>query len=761
MSLFLNDVRYAARVLLKSRGFTVVALLTLALAIGANTAIFSVINAVLLRPLPFRAPDQLVQVQRGFPGGEGGPTVNVPEFLHVQRNSRSFSGVTTYDTLGSGFNLTGDSAPERIVGSRVSQQFFSVFGVRPQLGRDFRGEEDRPGGAKVVILSDGLWRRRFGADPALVGKALNLNGEPYTVIGVTPPGFRYPATAELWTPVGIDPDSQERANYLEITGRLKDGLSFAKAQAEMAVLADQFRKANPERMNMNEKETIRLKPLQVRLYGQMRPALLVLLGAVGCVLLIACVNVANLQLARATARKREMAIRAALGARSSRIFAQLLTESVLLALAGGVLGLFLGWATIKPLLALIPGGQVGQIIRASLPPIRIDGMVLLFTFGVSLAAGVLFGLAPALQAVRVNLHEPLKEGTSKSTGGRKGRIARRFLVMSEVALALVLITGAALLLKSFAGLTDREPGFRPDHVLTLKVSLPESRYGKPEALDQFGRQLTERLRALPAPACSIRCWRCGGIEPRRERGQRDWGKRGKPEACGAHASGGKLRLDGRRSEERVVFHGVAGPVVRDLRLQELVDRAEGLRIGGGDHHLAAVLRLFIAPGDGALARDHLRHARQHAVVDGLRSREVAGAELPGDFGEVAADLVAACAVRGIVRRHLDGAAGLGDQEMMGGALVVEAHVGIAALVELLILHVLLVHGAVGRVHRGCLGACWSRKRTEQQEGQGLDDRDSHHELSSVTGSGAETRDSSNPGRAPGPARGVCPSRHPP
>jgi putative ABC transport system permease protein len=495
MSLFLNDVRYAARVLLKSRGFTVIALLTLALAIGANTAIFSVINAMLLRPLPFRAPDQLVQVQRGFPGGDGGPTVNVPEFLHVQRNSRSFSGLTTYDTLGSGFNLTGDSVPERIVGSRVSQQFFSVFGVRPQLGRDFLREEDRPGGPKVVMLSDGLWKRRFGADPALVGKALNLNGEPYTVIGVTPPGFRYPATAELWTPVGIDPNSQERANYLEITGRLKDGVSFEKAQAEMTTLAERLRKANPDRMN--EKETIRLKTLQVRLYGQMRPALLVLLGAVGCVLLIACVNVANLQLARATARRRDMAIRAALGARSSRIFAQLLTESVLLALVGGALGLLLGWATIKPLLALIPGGQVGQIIRASLPPIRIDGMVLLFTFGVSLVAGVLFGLAPALQAVRVNLHEPLKEGTNKSTGGRKGLIARRFLVMSEVALALVLITGAALLLKSFAGLTDRELGFRPDHVLTLKVSLPEARYGKPEALEQLSRQLAERLRAIP------------------------------------------------------------------------------------------------------------------------------------------------------------------------------------------------------------------------------------------------------------------------
>jgi predicted permease len=491
MRLLINDLRYATRVLVKSPGFTVVALLTLALSIGANTAIFSVINAMLLRPLPFEKPDQLIQVQRS----NSGPTVNIPEFLYVQKQNRSFSGVTTYDTLGSGFNLTGDGTPERITGSRVSQSFFSVFSVRPQQGRDFLPEEDRPNAAKAVILSDGLWRRRFGADPSLVGKAIPLNGESYTVVGIMPGSFRYPATADLWTPVGIDPNSEERANYLEVTARLKDGVSLGAASAEMKVLADRYRKAFPDRMG--DKESIRLRTLQERLFGQMRPALLVLLGAVACVLLIACVNVANLQLARSTARRREVAIRTALGARSSRIFAQLITESVLLALAGGALGLLVGWWTIKPLLALIPGGQAGQLIRASLPPITIDGTVLLFTFGISLVAGVLFGLAPAWQAVRVNLHEPLKEGTNKSTGGRKGLLARRFLVMSEVALALVLITAAALLLKSFAGLTQLEPGFRADHVLTMKVSLPEARYGTPEALDQYGHAVAERLRALP------------------------------------------------------------------------------------------------------------------------------------------------------------------------------------------------------------------------------------------------------------------------
>jgi putative ABC transport system permease protein len=413
----------------------------------------------------------------------------------VRDHSGVFSGVATYDTIGSGFNLTGDGVPERIIGSRVSREFFSVFGVRAQAGRDFLAEEDRPGGPKVVILSDGLWKRRFGGDRSLVGKTLNLNGESYTVVGVMAPGFRFPATAELWTPVYIDPASTERANYLEITARLKDGVSLIRAGAEMKVVAQQFGKAHPG--FMNDKETIRLKTLQERLYGQLRPALLVLLGAVASVLLIACVNVGNLQLARAAARRREVAIRAALGARTSRIFAQLITESVLLALAGGVLGLFLAWGTLKPLLALSPLGQAGLTAQALLPHIGIDGPVLAFTFGVSLLAGILFGLVPALQATRVNLYEPLKEGTTKSTGGRKMRLARYLLVVSEVALALMLITSAVLLLKSFAGLTNREPGFRPDHVLSLKISLPEARYGTPAALDQLSRRMAEQVRGLP------------------------------------------------------------------------------------------------------------------------------------------------------------------------------------------------------------------------------------------------------------------------
>jgi predicted permease len=493
MSLLLKDLRYAARVLWKSPGFTVVALLTLALAIGANTAIFSVIDGLLLRPLPYPDADRLLQLQRGYKNGNNNSSVNVPEIRFIRENQKAFHGVTAYEAVGSGFNLSGDGEPERVTGSRVTHEFFSVFQIRPQLGRAFVAGEDAPGAPKVVVLSDGLWRRRFGADRALVGRSILLNGESYAVVGIMPPGFHYPAKAELWATLSIDPADQSKANYLEVTGRLEEGESRAKAQAEMNVLAEGFRKAYPD--FLNDGETIHLETLQERLFGQLRPALLVVLAAVGCVLLIACVNIGNLQLARAASRRREMAIRAALGAQSSRIFAQLITESVLLALAGGALGLLLGWAVLKPLLALSPLGQVAQFV--TLPHIGIDGPVLAFNFLISLLAGILFGLAPALQAVRVNLHEPLKEGTNKSTGGRRGTITRRLLVVSEVALALVLITSAALLLKSFAGMTRREPGFRADHVLTMKLSLPEARYGKPAALDQLGRQLTERVRAVP------------------------------------------------------------------------------------------------------------------------------------------------------------------------------------------------------------------------------------------------------------------------
>lgn len=495
--MLLQDLRYAVRVLLRKPGFTIVALLTLALAIGANTAIFSVVNALMLRPLPFPEPEEIVQLQRNFPQANV-TLVAAPKFLYWRDHNTVFERMATYDTLGSGFNLTGDGPPERVTGSRVSLHFFEVFAARPLHGRAFLPEEDLPNGSKVVVLSHGLWKRRFGGDPSMVGRQISLSGQSYSVVGIMPAGFSYPATADLWTPVAIDPASREKANYLEVSARLKEGVTLEKAQAEMDVVAQQYRQAWPD--EMADVETIRVKTLQERLYGDFRPALLVLLGTVGLVLLIACVNLANLQLARAAARRREVAIRTALGARSGRIVAQLLTESLLLAFAGGALGVLVGAWTLEPLLALSPVAQTAQMgtsAPAALPEIGIDGTVLLFAFGASLLSGLLFGLAPALQAARPNLNDPLKEESGRSTGGRTGRIVRIGLVVAEVAVALLVITGAALLMRSFAGLVSTDPGFRPENVTTLKLSLPEARYGTSHAVEQYALQISERVAALP------------------------------------------------------------------------------------------------------------------------------------------------------------------------------------------------------------------------------------------------------------------------
>ncbi|HEV7518198.1 MAG TPA: ABC transporter permease, partial [Thermoanaerobaculia bacterium] len=440
MDLFRQDLRHALRRLAKTPGFTVIAVLTLALAIGANTAIWSVVHGLLLKPLPFPRPDRLVQVMRGFPQGTS-EDVAIPRFLYWRDHHRVFDHLATFDNLGSGFNLAGSGLAERIVGSRVSRDFLAVLGVRPVLGRDFLPEEDRPGARRVALLSHGLWTRRFGADPKILGRPLRLNGESYTVVGVMPAGFRFPARAELWTPLQIDPASHEKANYLEVMGRLRAGLSLAQAQAAMKITDRQFAGSFPE-MLYDPHEFARVQPLQERLYGRVRPALLVLMAAVFSVLLIACVNLANLQLARAAARRREIAIRSVLGAGAGRIVRQLLTESLLVAFAGGAAGLLAGAAVLPLLLAFSPA-QIDL-----LTPIRIDGSVLAVTAGLSLLSGLLFGLAPALGAARSDPHEAIQEGSSRTAGGRRGVRVRRLLVIAEVALSLVLLTAAGLLVKS-------------------------------------------------------------------------------------------------------------------------------------------------------------------------------------------------------------------------------------------------------------------------------------------------------------------------
>jgi putative ABC transport system permease protein len=488
MSVWFGEVRYAARVLWKNRTATLVAFVTLALAIGATTALFTVVDATLVRALPFPEADRLMQIARGYPNTVS--TASPPKFLHWREQTRDlFAHVAAYDSLGGGFNLVGAGQPDRLIGSRVSAEFFSVMGVRPIMGREFRAEEDLPGHAKVVVLSHQVWTRRFGARADLVGQAITLNGEPYTVIGVMPEGFRYPDKTVLWTLFQLDPASQERGNYFEVAGRLKPGVTLDRARAAMPGVAASFRRQHADMMG--EREVIVVRPLRERLYGDMRASLLVLLSAVGCVLLIACVNVANLQLAQTSERHHEIALRTALGASRGIIVRQLLIESLLLAAISGVAGLVLAFWGVPALLALSP------IDVPQAAAIRVDLRVLGFALGVSLLSGIAFGLLPAWQAGRTQIDRVLRAGASRTTGGVAGTWMRRTLIAGEVALALMLTIGAFLLVKSLAGLRARDPGFTVEQVITAKLSLPEAKYGRGETLALFQEQVDERLRALP------------------------------------------------------------------------------------------------------------------------------------------------------------------------------------------------------------------------------------------------------------------------
>ncbi len=484
-----NDLTYAARNLAREPGFTAVALLTLGLAIGANTAIFSVADALILKPLPLPQAASLMVLVRHWPTYES-VAMSVPKFMFLREHTRrEFVTAAAYEDLGSGFNLAGQGAPERLRGARVSADFFATLGVRPALGRDFLPEEDRPGARQVLVLSHRLWERRFGADPRILGRQLRLNGGLYTVVGVMPAGFAFPGVAELWTPSEFDPGSTQQSNYFQIVARLRQGVAAATARAMVRSLRHAYDAAYPR--DLAADESFSVQPLQERLYGRTRPALLVLLAAVGAVLLIACVNIANLQLARASARQREIAIRSALGATAARIARQLLTESVLLSLAGGAVGLLLGAAAIRPLLAISPV-SLDRVAQAT-----IDGRVLAFTLALSIVSGVLFGLAPALQMARANLSGPLKEGGNRTAGSTGGQWVRRLLVAAEVALALVLITSASMLVHSFVGLLQTDAGFDPQGVMTFKMSLPASRYGSAGALARFSDAVLDRLHALP------------------------------------------------------------------------------------------------------------------------------------------------------------------------------------------------------------------------------------------------------------------------
>ncbi|MCA1619677.1 MAG: ABC transporter permease [Acidobacteria bacterium] len=486
MRTLLQDVRFGLRVLWKRPGFTAVALAVLALGVGANTAIFSVVNAVLLRPLPYPGSERVVAFDGINPSkGVEESNMSAPDFADWKAQARSFEALSIYTEGGS--NLTGAGEPERVTAAWVGPDFFRAIGVGAARGRALLPEDEDPGAALVVVISHGLWQRRFGSDPGAVGRTVELGGRSREVVGVMPPGFDFPRRAELWGALQLEVAKEPRDNRsYQVLGRLREGVSLAQAQAELDTITARLAEGYPV---TNTGWGVDLDPLKEETVGEMRSALLLLLAAVALVLLIACANVANLLLARAAGRRREVALRLALGAGRWRVARQMLTESLLLALAGGALGAGLGVWLTDLLVALAPE-NTPRLAEASL-----DARVLLFAAGATLLTGLAFGIVPALQASRADLGETLKEGGRGSSGGRSR--VRSALVVAEVALSLLLLAGAGLLVKSFARLQAVSPGFDSEGVLTARVSLPGARYKEPAQKAEFYRALTERLGALP------------------------------------------------------------------------------------------------------------------------------------------------------------------------------------------------------------------------------------------------------------------------
>jgi putative ABC transport system permease protein len=490
MTSLLQDLRYGLRVLLKSPGFTLVAILALAIGIGANTAIFSVVNTLLLQPLPYRDANRLAIVwEHNLVRDRKSNVVGPSNFVHWREMNRTFEDLAAASPT---FNLTltGGRDPEEVATQLVSVEFFSVLGVQPRLGRAFTPDENRPN-AQVAVVSDRFWRRRFNADPALLNHTIQLNGQPSTVIGIAPPGFSVlDKTVDVWVPLPFTAEARTPGGRsLQVVGRLKQGVTFEHAQQDMTRVGADLTAMFPA---FNTGWTVRVVPIREELTGKVRPALLVLAGAVAFVLLIACANVANLLLARATARQRELAVRAALGAGRGRLVRQLLAESLLLSAAGGACGLALGWWSI----AFLRNVAAERLPIQRLEMVAIDGPVLAFTAAAALVSGICFGIIPALTGAGANLHESLREGGRTGSGARGNRTRAAFVVL-EVALALVLLVGAGLLVRSFVRLLDVDPGFDPSHTLTMRVSLPRARYGGEGQQAQFFDRFFREIDALP------------------------------------------------------------------------------------------------------------------------------------------------------------------------------------------------------------------------------------------------------------------------
>jgi putative ABC transport system permease protein len=485
-----QDLRFGFRQLLGRPGFTAIAILSLALGIGANTAIFSLVDAVLLRPLPFHDPDRLVMVWEdaakiGFPRNTPAPA----NYADWKAQNQVFEDMAAID--GRSYNLTNESEPERVEAQAVTANFFPLLGVKPEMGRVFTQEEDQPGRDNVALVSYGLWQRRFGGDPALIGKEIALDGQKHRVIGVTQPGFQFLSKeVSLWVPMAFRPEqlSDRGSHYLTIVARMKPGVSLRQARADVAAITQRI---NRDHRSPGFELGSVVITLREQLAGDARPALIVLLVAVGFVLLIACANIANLLLSRGAARYREIAVRSALGAGRNRIVRQLLTESLSLAVAGGVFGLYFAWLSFSFLKQIIPNGMV---LNAA---VRIDVRVFLFTLLLSLFTGIIFGLAPALQAAKVDLNDALKQGGGRSGTGFGHRRLRSALVIVEIALALVLLAGAGLLIQTFLRLRALDIGVNTENALTLRTALPPNKYGELPRRAAFYQQVLERVRALP------------------------------------------------------------------------------------------------------------------------------------------------------------------------------------------------------------------------------------------------------------------------
>ena len=493
MELFLQDLKHAFRMFAKNRAFTAAAVAALALGIGANTAIFSVVNAVLLRPVPFPDSARVVLFMNTSPQGSG-PAASPAKFAHWRQQTTVVQDASAFRT--NVVNYTGGEFPEQLRAGQVSADYFRLFGARVVQGRTFSAEEDLPGGPKVTVISHGLWTRRFGSDPAIIGKTLSLSSDPHTVIGIIGPEFdlaEFGEVPELWVPFQLDPNTVDQGHFFQAAARLKPNVPLAQAQARLKLSGDEYRTKFPNALQDNQSFSV--EPIQQVFVRNARPTLLILSAAVAFVLLIACANVANLLLVRATARKREVALRAAIGAGRGRIIRQLLTESVALSVIGGAIGLVLGLLGIRTLLSINTAGlpRIGE--GGAL--VGLDWRVLAFTAAISVGTGILFGLMPALQSSRPDLNATLKDSTAQSGAVFRHNKARSTLVVVEVALALLLLVGSALLIRTLVALRSVEPGFEASNVLTMRMSLTGPKYLETAGTEQLLRDGVERLQAMP------------------------------------------------------------------------------------------------------------------------------------------------------------------------------------------------------------------------------------------------------------------------